>query len=177
MSSLSRINLFPGETITNSCCQEAHGRPPNARARKKVVLEFCRRFRKICQSLRKGMLIIMKPKAKYGVIGALGGLANGFFGSGGGLFLVPLFTGWVKLPQRKSFATSVAVILPLSAVSAVIYWFKGALDISAAWPFLIGGAVGGALSGLVFKKIPLTWLRRAFGLLILYCGVRAVLAL
>lgn len=119
----------------------------------------------------------MRDKAKYAVTGALGGLANGLFGSGGGLFLVPLLTRWTKLDQRKAFATSVAVILPLSLVSACVYWWKGALDLSAAWPYLLGGALGGLLSGKVFRKVPLLWLRRVFGLLILYGGVRAVLAL
>ena len=119
----------------------------------------------------------MKEKGKYAVIGGLGGLANGLFGSGGGLFLVPLLTGWAGMEQKKSFATSVAVILPLSLVSAVIYFWKGALDFTSALPYLIGGAVGGLISGKVFQKIPLTFLRRVFGLLILYGGVRAVLAL
>lgn len=119
----------------------------------------------------------MKQPGKYALTGALAGLANGLFGSGGGLFLVPLFTGWAKLPQRKAFATSVAVILPLSIVSAVVYFTKGALDFGAALPYLIGGGVGGVISGLVFKKVSLTFLRRVFGLLILYGGVRAVLAL
>jgi len=41
----------------------------------------------------------------------------------------------------------------------------------------LGGAVGGLLSGKLFQKVPLAWLRRAFGALILYGGVRAVLAL
>lgn len=40
----------------------------------------------------------MKQPGKYALTGALAGLANGLFGSGGGLFLVPLFTGWAKLP-------------------------------------------------------------------------------
>ena len=123
----------------------------------------------------------MKDKKKYGVIGGLGGLMNGLFGSGGGLFLVPLLTGWTGLEQKKSFATSVAVILPLSLVSAVIYFWKGALNFSedffAALPYLIGGGIGGLISGKIFQKIPLTFLRRLFGLLILYGGVRAVLAL
>lgn len=114
---------------------------------------------------------------KYGVTGALAGLANGLFGAGGGLFLVPLLTAWAGMPQKKAFATSVAVILPLSLVSAGIYFWKGAIDFSAAWPFLAGGALGGLLSGRIFKKMPVVWLRRAFGLLILYGGVRAVLAL
>lgn len=116
-------------------------------------------------------------KWKFAVTGALAGLANGLFGSGGGMFLVPLFTRWTKLPQRKAFATSVAVILPLSLVSAGIYWFRGGLELEAAWPYLLGGFLGGLLSGRVFQKVPLTWLRRAFALLILYGGVRAALAL
>lgn len=123
------------------------------------------------------MVINMKNKGKYAVTGVLGGIANGLFGSGGGLFLVPLLTKWTGLDQKKAFATSVAVILPLSLVSAAVYFWKGALDFGAAWPYLIGGGIGGLISGRVFKKIPLTLLRRAFGLLILYGGIRAVLAL
>lgn len=119
----------------------------------------------------------MGQKGKYALTGALAGLANGLFGSGGGLFLVPLLTRWAKLPQRKAFATSVAVVLPLSLLSAGVYWWKGELDLAGAWPYLLGGAAGGFLSGKVFRKVPLGWLRRAFGLLILYGGARAALGL
>lgn len=119
----------------------------------------------------------MDKKWKYGVTGALAGLANGLFGSGGGLFLVPLFTRWTGLPQRKAFATSVAVILPLSAVSAAVYFFKGAMDLSAAWPYILGGAIGGLFSTGTLKRLPVKWLRRGFGALMIYCGVRAVMGL
>ena len=116
----------------------------------------------------------MKDEVKYAITGALAGAANGLFGSGGGMFLVPLSTGWSKLEQRRAFATSVAVILPLSAVSAAVYFMKGALDFSAGWPYLIGGFAGGLISGRIFKKVPVKWLRRAFGLLIIYGGARAL---
>lgn len=119
----------------------------------------------------------MKQTHRCGVIGALAGLANGLFGAGGGLFLVPLLSGWADLPQKKAFATSVAVVLPLSVVSAVVYFLHGELSLQAALPYVAGGAVGGFLSGRVFRRVPLVWLRRAFGVLILYGGVRAVLAL
>ena len=119
----------------------------------------------------------MKTNVKYAATGALAGAANGFFGAGGGLFLVPLLISWVKMDERQAFATSVAVILPLSAVSAAIYWLKGGLDLTAAWPYLLGGAAGGLIAGRVFGKVKLLWLRRVFGLLILYGGVRAVLLL
>lgn len=116
----------------------------------------------------------MKKGTKAAVAGALGGLANGFFGAGGGLFLVPLFTAWLKLEERKAFATSVAVILPLSLVSAVTYFLNGGINFSSAWPFLLGGAAGGIISGLVFKKVSVNVLRRIFALLILYGGIKAL---
>lgn len=119
----------------------------------------------------------MKQQYKYGVIGALAGAANGLFGAGGGLFLVPLLAVWAGLPQKKAFASSVAVILPLSLVSAVVYAMHGALSVKTALPYLVGGAIGGLISGKIFRRVPLVWLRRAFGVLILYGGVRAVLAL
>lgn len=104
-------------------------------------------------------------------------MANGFFGAGGGLFLVPLLTGWLKLEQRRAFATSVAIILPLCAVSAFVYFRNGDLNFTMAWPYLAGGAAGGFISGRIFRKVKMVWLRRVFGLLILYGGVRALLLL
>ena len=72
---------------------------------------------------------------------------------------------------------SVAVIFPLCAVSAVIYRLKGGLPIAQAVPYLLGGAAGGVLAGKLFGRVKADWLRRAFGVLILYGGVRAVLLL
>lgn len=119
----------------------------------------------------------MRQTGKFTVSGALAGLCNGLFGAGGGLFLVPLFTRWAGMDQRRAFATSVAVVLPLSLVSAGVYLCRGAVNLTAAWPYLLGGFAGGLLSGRVFTKVPVGWLRRGFGALLLYGGVRAVLAL
>ena len=119
----------------------------------------------------------MRVKWKYAVAGGLAGIANGFFGGGGGSVFVPLLTRYCKLEQRKAFATSVGVILPLSAVSAAVYFFKGAVDLNAAWPYILGGAIGGLLSGRALKKVPVKWLRRGFGALMAYCGAKAVLGL
>ena len=96
--------------------------------------------------------------------GGAAGLANGFFGGGGGMLL----------EQRRAFATSIAIILPLCALSSVIYWFRGGLDFGLALPYLAGGLLGGFVGGRVFKKLNMVWLRRAFALLILYGGVKAL---
>ena len=100
-------------------------------------------------------------KFRSAVAGGAAGLANGFFGGGGGMLLVPLLTRWCGLDQRQAFATSIAVILPLCALSSAIYWLRG-------------GLLGGFLGGRMFKKLNMAWLRRAFALLILYGGARAL---
>lgn len=106
--------------------------------------------------------------------GGAAGLVNGFFGGGGGMVLVPLLVLWCGLDQRKAFATSVAVILPLCALSAAIYLFRGGVDFTAALPYLAGGLLGGLLGGKLFKRLNMVWLRRLFALLLLYGGVRAL---
>ncbi len=111
------------------------------------------------------------------ITGALAGCANGFFGSGGGLFLVPLFIKWIKLEVKTSFATSIAVIFPLSAISLIVYLFKGDVDFMFALPFLVGGFFGGIISGRIFGKIPIFWLRRGFGVLLIYSGIRGLFLL
>lgn len=117
----------------------------------------------------------MHTRWKYSLAGGLAGVANGFFGGGGGSVFVPLLTGCCKLDQRKAFATSVAVILPLCALSAAFYLFRGGLDLAVALPYLIGGTAGGWAGGKWFKGMKLPWLKRAFGLLLIYGGVRSLL--
>ena len=90
------------------------------------------------------------------------------------MLLVPLLTRWCGLDQRQAFATSIAVILPLCVLSSAIYWLRGGLDFMLALPYLLGGLLGGFLGGRMFKKLNMVWLRRAFALLILYGGARAL---
>lgn len=119
----------------------------------------------------------MKQTGKYLVAGALAGILNGLFGAGGGLVLVPLLSGWAKLEEKRSFATSVAVILPLSVVSYTLFCLSGGNVWGDALPYLLGGIAGGLLSARLFRNISALWLHRLFGVLILYGGIKAVLGL
>ena len=71
----------------------------------------------------------------------------------------------------------VAVVLPLCVAALISYVRKGGVDVAVALPYLAGGLVGGVLAGRVFDKIPVLWLRRGFGALLVYGGVKAVLLL
>ena len=109
-----------------------------------------------------------KQRVWCGVAGALAGMANGFFGGGGGMVLVPLLAGPCGLSQREAFANAVLIILPLCALSSCIYFFRGSLELMTALPYLVGGLMGGFLGGKLFKGVKMDWLRRVFALFILY---------
>ncbi len=117
----------------------------------------------------------MHAIGKYLIAGGLAGAANGLFGAGGGLVLVPLLIGWIGLEEKKAFATSVAIILPLSIASYAVFCLRGGNVWLDALPYLLGGIGGGLLSARLFQKIPAVWLHRLFGALILYGGVKAVM--
>ncbi len=114
-------------------------------------------------------------RLRYALAGAAAGIANGFFGGGGGSVLVPSLTGFCGMDQRRAFATSVAGILHLCVRSAGVYFFRGGLDLLAALPYLLGGAAGGWAGGRLFKGVKVDWLKRGFGLLLIYGGVRNLL--
>jgi len=101
--------------------------------------------------------------------GACAGLLTGLLGGGGGMVLVPLLTGWVKLTDQEVFPSSVAIILPICIVSLL---FAEGIPWAEALPYLIGSAGGGLAAGLWGKRIPVLWLHRGLGLLILWGGVR-----
>lgn len=117
----------------------------------------------------------MSQKMKAALSGAAAGALNGFFGGGGGMILVPLFICWLKLEERKTFATSVFIILPLCLVSATVYYFRSNLELMQALPFLIGGLIGGFIGGRLFNRVPERLLHLLFGLLLIYGGIRSLM--
>ena len=106
------------------------------------------------------------------LVGTIAGTINGLLGAGGGMILVPLLTLFGSINNRDVFSTSVAIILPICVVSLSIS--PGFLNLPwvEAWPYLLGAIPGGILAGLCAKKIPVKWLHRGLGILILYGGIR-----
>ena len=121
------------------------------------------------------MQSLQKNTVKSAISGALAGTANGLFGAGGGMILVPLLTRLCKLEDRKAFTTAISIILPLCLVSLLVYTLHGAVDYLGALPYLLGGFFGGLLGGRIYQKIPTILLHRLLGALILYGGLRSLL--
>ena len=104
--------------------------------------------------------------------GAAAGSVNGLLGAGGGMVLVPLLAKLTDLEEQQIFPASVAVMLPVSAVSLSVIAFTEGIPLTAALPYLIGSVLGGILAGITARKIPVKWLHRGLGVLILWGGVR-----
>lgn len=113
----------------------------------------------------------LSQKALGWLGGGVTGLLNGLFGSGGGMVAVPLLEHGGLEPAR-AHATSIAVILPLTALSAGSYLFSGSVDFSEALPYLLGGLPGCWVGSRLLGKLPSTALSRIFGVLILFAAGR-----
>lgn len=109
---------------------------------------------------------------KTGLAGFAAGAVNGVLGAGGGMVLVPLLTASKELEEREIFPSSVAIILPLCLCSVAVRAIQAPLPWLEALPYLIGCIPGGLLAGLLGKRIPICWLHRILGLIILWGGVR-----
>lgn len=92
------------------------------------------------------------------------------------MVLVPLLARSGLIPEEKLFSSALAVMLPMSLVSFAIYYLGGGVDLAQALPYCLGGLLGGLLGAAVFRKIPTVFLHRALGVLILWGGVRRLLA-
>lgn len=115
----------------------------------------------------------MGQKAKAALGGVAVGLLNGLLGAGGGMVMVPLMELW-GVGGKKSHATSLAVIVPLSAISAAVYLWRGWFVPGDALPFLLPGLLGAVAGGLLLNKVKVKWLKVAFGLLLIWGGVKNI---
>lgn len=103
--------------------------------------------------------------------GMAAGAVNGLFGAGGGMVLVPLLGAGGEFSEEEVFSSSVVIILPICLVSLAA-GSGGTLPWHEALPFLLGGIPGGILAAVWGRRIPVAWLHRFLGVLIVYGGVR-----
>ena len=104
--------------------------------------------------------------------GIAAGLLNGLFGGGGGMLLIPGLQRFAHVEEDTLFPMSVCVMLPVSLLSLVISATVSPLPWSHSWPWLAGSALGGIAVGLWGRKIPVLWLHRILGTMLLWGGIR-----
>jgi len=102
------------------------------------------------------------------------GLASGFLGIGGGIFLGPLILllGWAG--PREVAAMSSATVLILSIAGLAAHGLRGAIDLQIAAPLGVAVLIGGlAGAHLAETRLSATALKRLFAIIVLVAAVRA----
>ena len=102
------------------------------------------------------------------------GFLNGLFGAGGGMLAVPILTSAGLSPQ-KAHATSLAVILPLTLVTATVYMINGHVSLPDVLPYLPMGLLGAAAGAMLLPRLPEKVLRTVFSAFLMWAAVRMLL--
>jgi uncharacterized membrane protein YfcA len=117
-------------------------------------------------------------KSKIGILAGsfFAGLANGLFGSGGGLLVLPVLTRQCRLEPQCAHATALMVTLPLSLITIVITALRMGLPDLAKLGWVSAGMVLGSAAGAgLLRRISGKWLRIAVCIAMASLGVKLLL--
>jgi uncharacterized membrane protein YfcA len=81
------------------------------------------------------------PRARAVATGAIGGFVSGLTGIGGGTVMVPLLTGFLRVPQHRAHATSLVIVIFAAGAALVLYVSRGDVDWAMAAAVAGGGIV------------------------------------
>ena len=120
------------------------------------------------------MKIFTKNNIITALLSLLTGFINGLLGAGGGMIAVPLLKK-AGFSQKSAQENAIAVILPITVLSSIIYILNGYVELSHAIPYIPGGLLGAFLGTRFMKKISNKWLKRIFAAFMLFAGIRLLL--
>lgn len=129
-------------------------------------------FTKIAKNSTDRDKLSLKNKIILSLCGALIGLVNGFFGGGGGMICVPLLEKVLQMNPKYSHATAIVIILPISFVSAVIYFLSGNIQTLPFVTVSAGVVLGGISGAFLLKFLPEKIIRIIFVFVMLAGGIR-----
>ena len=125
----------------------------------------------------KGNYQAFSKKQKFILMlaGGVIGLLNGFFGGGGGMVCVPILQKVLNLDAKHSHATAIAVIFPLSLISAFIYVINGYIQSFPLLTIGLGVVLGGITGAFALKFLPPKVIRLIFAVIMFVGGIRLIL--
>lgn len=102
------------------------------------------------------------------------GVVNGVFGAGGGMIAVPLLKQ-NGLDQKSAHANAVAVILPITLISAILYLIKGSVSFADSLIYIPTGLIGSLIATFALQKFSNKLLQKIFSIFMIYAGVRLLI--
>ena len=110
------------------------------------------------------------------LFGVAVGTVSGLLGLGGGILLIPGLVLLFGFSQAEAQGTSLAVMIPpIGIFAAAVYFQHGFIRIPVVGFIAVGFMLGAYFGARLLPHVPLTLLRPAFGVLLLYLGFAFVL--
>ena len=109
--------------------------------------------------------------------GIVSGFVNGLLGAGGGIIIVFVLSKLLKnhAEPRDIFANALCVMLPLSAVSCVVYYLREQISFESFPSLTIPAIAGGIIGGILLGRIKTEALKKLFAVLVVISGIILVL--
>ena len=106
--------------------------------------------------------------------GFAAGCANGLLGAGGGIIIVLAVTKLMSARlahKNDAFSIALCVMLPISALSCIIYTFRGHMSTDGFGVFILPAITGGILGGFLLGKLGSTFVKKLFAALMVISGI------
>ena len=109
--------------------------------------------------------------ALFCLFSLIAGGINGLLGTGGGIVLVYMLSLLTDNKSKDNFATTLCATLPVSAISAIVYFKNSNVDAELLLKLAIPAVIGGVAGAFIVDKINKKWLNVIFAVLVIYSGI------
>jgi uncharacterized protein len=111
------------------------------------------------------------------LLGLAAGVISGLFGVGGAIVIVPGLVLLGKVPQHTANGTSLAaLLLPVGLLGFLQYYKRGQVNLPYAALIAVGLFLGALLGAKLAGSMSDVWLKRAFGVLLLFVAGKLLLS-
>ena len=109
------------------------------------------------------------------IVGLLAGFVGGSMGVGGGIIIVPAMVYIMHMTQHQAQGTSLAVLLfPVGILAVINYAKEGYVNFRFAVILILAFVIGSYFGSIFSVNMPDKILKKIFGLLMLFVGLRMV---
>lgn len=106
-------------------------------------------------------------------VGTILGFLSGL-GVGGGSLLILWLTMALQMEHSAARGINLLFFLPSAGIACLFRWRQGSLHFSKIFPAIVGGCLSAFLFSKVGMNLDLSVLKKLFGVLLLFTGVREV---
>ena len=107
------------------------------------------------------------------LVGTILGFLTGL-GTGGGSLLILWLTLVVEMDPSQARLINLLFFLPSAIIATGIRWFKGGIPFKKIWLPALGGCIAAALFANLGRVLDAGNLKKLFGLLLIWIGLREV---